>query len=893
MRKRTLVWILCLVLCMSMPLQTFAEENDIPMPEETEMDDEVTEEPAADESEESVIPEESAASEEVEEVAADESEETASDESEEESLSDYADEESTPEEAAEEIQPEESAEETQTEESEEVNPPEESTEETQPEESTEEIQPEEPDEETSEAEESEIAEIVPVDISAVIDSEPAAPDAVIPGADAGILDNIASGTCGDNLSWYVNSYGELWISGSGDMTEYSSSAETPWRDICTQIKKLCFSSSCTITSISDYAFSGCIYLELYYDITLPTTLKRIGKSAFNSCNALTYVCIPKSVTEIGSTAFGYCSSLKNVTICGAPNISSHVFYDCSALTEISFLGDAPSFTAQSFNAITLKAWYPTDNSSWTSDVRQDYSGSVTWASGYHGWCGDNIIWNLYAGSGELELSGSGATWFSVSPLRHSYYTLASKIESITVGEGITELRQGALGNLTNTTSITLPSTLESIGNNVFYGSAITTIKIPKNVNSLEAAFNGCSKLTEVHFLGHAPSTIQDNAFKNITANVYYYPVPSWTEDKKQQYSGTLTWVKDDKIGDKVTWRMTNYPKEGAVYISGTGETWDWPSDYPGFYNFRDEIKLVSVGSGVTALGTYLFYSLPQLKEAVIPETVTELRNNAFTACWNLNTIRFAGNAPTFASNVFTNVTATAYYLPIENGGWTSSVMQNYGGSITWVCDNQVGDNVTWTLSSDGKLTLTGSGATWSYSYNDQHPGFYYSQMSVKSISVDAGVTSLGDYLFYRMQRATSCTLPNSLMTIGRYAFRECYNLSSFKFPDYLTEIGQDAFLGCYDLPSLEIPATVTTIGSYAFDDCTSMTEVRFLGHAPKNMGNDIFRGDTATVYYYPVYSWKKIKDNLQQFGDNVDWVCDDLIGGNISWNLSEGGYMIF
>ena len=42
-----------------------------------------------------------------------------------------------------------------------------------------------------------------------------------------------------------------------------------------------------------------------------------------------------------------------------------------------------------------------------------------------------------------------------------------------------------------------------------------------------------------------------------------------------------------------------------------------------------------------------------------------------------------GNAPQMGNNIFTNVTATAYY-PEGNPTWTEDVMQNYGGDITWV-----------------------------------------------------------------------------------------------------------------------------------------------------------------------------------------------------------------
>jgi len=105
---------------------------------------------------------------------------------------------------------------------------------------------------------------------------------------------------------------------------------------------------------------------------------------------------------------------------------------------------------------------------------------------------------------------------------------------------------------------------------------------------------------------------------------------------------------------------------------------------------------------VTAIGNSAFYGCTNLKQIVIPDSVTSIYSWAFRSCSGLTSITFSGDAPTFDTNAFRDVTATVYY-PANNPTWTEAVRQNYGGNITWVA---VGPPA-YTLSPDGStLTVT-------------------------------------------------------------------------------------------------------------------------------------------------------------------------------------------
>jgi len=165
---------------------------------------------------------------------------------------------------------------------------------------------------------------------------------------------VASGTCGDNLTWKLDDEGTLTISGKGAMTEWVNSDSAPWKTYSNTINKVVIQPGVTsigghafskcknltsitipegVTSIGSDAFSGCSSLT---SITIPEGVTSIGEYAFYACENLKSITIPKSVTSIGNYAFGGCSSLTSITIPeGVTSIEGGVFYKCSSLTSIT------------------------------------------------------------------------------------------------------------------------------------------------------------------------------------------------------------------------------------------------------------------------------------------------------------------------------------------------------------------------------------------------------------------------------------------------------------------------------------------------------------------------------------------------------------------------------
>lgn len=134
---------------------------------------------------------------------------------------------------------------------------------------------------------------------------------------------VASGECGENVTWAMYENGELWISGSGAMTNYTFHTQQPWGTIRHTIKKIVIGKD--VTTIGNYAFAYCqnvtavefeegskvasIGVLSFFNnpklaaITLPETLKSISAYALGDCFALVDVYVPESVTNIYKNAF--------------------------------------------------------------------------------------------------------------------------------------------------------------------------------------------------------------------------------------------------------------------------------------------------------------------------------------------------------------------------------------------------------------------------------------------------------------------------------------------------------------------------------------------------------------------------------------------------------------
>ena len=142
----------------------------------------------------------------------------------------------------------------------------------------------------------------------------------------------------------------------------------------------------------------------------------------------------------------------------------------------------------------------------------------------------------------------------------------------------------------------------------------------------------------------------------------------------------------------------------------------------------------------------------------------------------------------------------------------------WGGTTQAEVSGSCGDSVTWTLSDAGKLTISGTGPM--YNYETEEAPWYSERDSVKTVTIQDGVTTIGSGAFRRCIYMTGITIPNSVTKICGQAFYNC-GLQSVSIPSSVTAIEPLAFAKSR-LTSVNIPGTVLTVGDSAFADCDSL-----------------------------------------------------------------------
>lgn len=163
----------------------------------------------------------------------------------------------------------------------------------------------------------------------------------------------------------------------------------------------------------------------------------------------------------------------------------------------------------------------------------------------------------------------------------------------------------------------------------------------------------------------------------------------------------------------------------------------------------------------------------------------------------------------------------------------------------------VDGNITWSLSKDGVLTLSGHGDMNNY-YNDDlslhdNPNLHiYNKVpwiaykeSIRSIIIKDGVTSIGSCAFSSTTSLTSIRIPNTVTSIGEFAFFHCKSLASIDISNSVDNIGKYAFAYCCSLTSIVIPNSITSINEGVFHGCSELMSVA-IPNTVTNIGEDAF-----------------------------------------------------
>ena len=436
----------------------------------------------------------------------------------------------------------------------------------------------------------------------------------------------------------------------------------------------------SVTSIGDYAFAGCDYLT---SVTIPGSVKTLGNGVFSGCTVLSTVKLNKGLKTIGDSAFYECVKLKKVTLpASVTTVGANAFYDCSSLVSVVFSKNLKTIGDDAFyNCAKLK--------------KATLPNSVT-TVGARAFCYCTSLQSIVF-SKNLKTIGESA--FACSGLKKAI--LPAKLKT---------LGKHAFSECNNLTTASVPISVTRMGEGVFYSceklkkltispklfknawaNYVTQVIIPSGVTSIPASAFSDAGITQVT-IPATVKTIGESAFSGSGLTAVDIPA-------------SVTCIGRSAFGECGSLKKITLKKglktigEEAFY--GTGLTSvSIPAsvtdigDYA--FSYCRALATLTLNEGLKTIGASAFYNDDSLVTVVIPDSVESIGTYAFASCSSLTSVTIPrktqlgdwalpGNYDDLTVRTYYNSPAEAYAkahrLKVEYLDAPTSITLNFTGIV--------------------------------------------------------------------------------------------------------------------------------------------------------------------------------------------------------------------
>ena len=357
------------------------------------------------------------------------------------------------------------------------------------------------------------------------------------------------------------------------------------------------------------------------------------------------------------------------------------------------------------------------------------------------------------------------------------------IVSLTIPNSVTTIETRAFQNCNGIVSLTISSSLSKIDDYVFSGCSIPTVNIPNSVVTIgTGAFQGCKVLTSVDI---------PNSVIEIGTSAFY------------GCSGLVSVTIPNSIKSIGMWAFMDCPALNSINISDLSS---W---------CRIEFEY---GGNPLCEGHHLFLNGSEIKDLIIPNNVSEIKENAFSGGY-FNTITIPEGIVSIGKSAFEGCSELKS-ISLPNS------LESLGVQLFYGCTNLE------SILIPNRVTKIETNT-------------FLECANLSTVSIPDNVVSIGEQAFEGCLNLKSIKLPSGLLSIGRSAFKRCINLKSISIPDGVTILNEETFQDCAYLKSVKLPESLYIIGKNVFSNC---------GVVSIDLSDPVAEYPEAIIHYYGLES---------------------------------------
>lgn len=481
--------------------------------------------------------------------------------------------------------------------------------------------------------------------------------------------------------------------------------------------------------------------------------------------------------------------------------------------------------------------------------------------------------------GTLTIKGKGAMPAKMKFRRNK------KIKKVIIKKGVTSVSYEAFALCKNLNSVTIPSTVKTIGIRSFYGTKISKITVPSKTKTIgQGAFGSCKSLKTIVMPGDFKLKLEEDTDDKL-----------WYVTSDQSAVDTITFNTKLKLAN-VSYLSANnlvVAKNDPSYQSIEGVI--YTKDGKGIVRVPQKRTELKIKEGCTEFNMQSvlynstdsegdeFNNCSKLKKIVIPSSVKSInkvkyKTDQADACdMHVDTIEIAPK-DFDANSLYALGSSLGKNITIE------SLMKLLPDQITY-------KDHMYITKDHGLLKYDGKDAnveipeeiTWIA------PEAFYRNETLKNVKLPSKITTIEENTFYGCSELEAVVIPDQVTMIGKSAFDECTVLKSVTFGKSLKVIKDHAFASV-NIRNFTIPSGIQKIETGAFAGINQIGTVTFEG-STKYVATDAFMNSTGIKLVYK----KGIKEAQTEL--SYDYIIARKNGNNkvrTTWQPVSGanGYQL-